>query len=353
MIIYVAALAIAMFFAMNIGASGTAASMGAAYGGGALQKRWVALLIVGAAAFAGAICGGGAVVRTIGHGIVPAQLLTPELTLIILLSACLTLFLANLTGIPLSTSEVTVGAVIGIGLAFQQMYIERIMFIFAIWLLMPVLSFALSFVGWKLLRPLEHALKTRIRHPWLIPGLKLLLLTAGVYEAFSAGMNNVANAVGPLVGAHMIHSFPAILWGGAFVAAGAMLLGGRVLETNAKKITKLSLLQGFLVSATSGTLVLIASLMGLPVPLTQATTTAIIGVGSSQEGMKLLKGDTVKKIIAVWIISPLAALMISFVLVQIIVFSNITIGIVFLSVLLLLGFFRFLSGKKTKEISFD
>lgn len=35
-------------------------------------------------------------------------------------------------------------------------------------------------------------------------GLMLLVIVAGFIEAFSAGMNNVANAVGPLVGANLI-----------------------------------------------------------------------------------------------------------------------------------------------------
>ena len=56
-----------------------------------------------------------------------------------------------------------------------------------------------------------------------------------------------------------------------FVGLGAILLGGKVLETNGKKITKLSLINGSFVSLTSGTLVIIASLFGIPVPLTQAT----------------------------------------------------------------------------------
>lgn len=49
-------------------------------------------------------------------------------------------------------------------------------------------------------------------------------------------MNNVANAVGPLVGAGIMTVTNGIWLGGAFVALGAMLLGKRVLETNGKKL---------------------------------------------------------------------------------------------------------------------
>jgi phosphate/sulfate permease len=53
------AIAIALFFAMNIGASGTAASMGAAYGSGAVRNKRIAMLLVAVGAFFGAVLGGG------------------------------------------------------------------------------------------------------------------------------------------------------------------------------------------------------------------------------------------------------------------------------------------------------
>jgi sulfate permease len=50
-----------------------------------------------------------------------------------------------------------------------------------------------------------------------------------LFEAFSAGMNNVANAVGPLVAAGLMLKGDAVLWGGLAVALGALLLGHRVI----------------------------------------------------------------------------------------------------------------------------
>lgn len=65
--------------------------------------------------------------------------------------------------------------------------------------------------------------------------MAVILLITGFFEAFSAGMNNVANAVGPLVAAHVLTVGEGTLYGGLFVALGALLLGRRVLETNGKK----------------------------------------------------------------------------------------------------------------------
>ncbi|GIP39433.1 sulfate permease CysP [Paenibacillus sp. J31TS4] len=311
------AVAIAFFFAMNIGASGAAASMGVAYGTGSIRRKRLALLCVAAAVFLGAYLGGGEVVKTLGSGIVPQQLLTVETVIIILLAASLTLFGANLMGIPLSTSEVTVGSVIGIGVAYQQLQGATILLIVSFWVVIPFLAFALAWGGGLLIRRFGRrsaadgssgGTRTKI--------LSLLVVAAGCFEAFSAGMNNVANAVGPLVGAGLMSTGSGILWGGLFVALGAVLLGGRVLETNGKKITRLSLPQGILISGTGGALVVVASLMGIPVPLTQITTTAILGIGTAEQGRKLWQKDIIGKILKVWIVSPVVSLVVSYTLVK-------------------------------------
>lgn len=314
--LWIAAVAIALFFAMNIGASGAAASMGVAYGSGAIRNKRIALLLVAVGVFAGAYIGGGEVVKTLGSGIIPKEILNVKLVIIILSSATFTLFFANLLGIPLSTSEVTVGAVVGVGVAYEILFVRNLLTIVAFWIVIPVIAFGMAWTFGRIIRALE-----RRDSRWKGEGawkkwLMLLVASAGFMEAFSAGMNNVANAVGPLVGAGLLSTDSGILWGGLFVAAGAILLGGRVLETNGKKITNMSLLQGTCISSTGGLLVIIASVFGIPVPLTQITTTAILGIGSADHGFKIWQKGVVVKILKVWLVSPLVSLVVSFTLVK-------------------------------------
>ncbi len=129
-------------------------------------------------------------------------------------------------------------------------------------------------------------------------------------------MNNVANAVGPLVGAGMMTVTNGIWLGGAFVALGAMLLGKRVLETNGKKIVRFEKAEGILISTTGAVLVGISSVFGLPVPLTQVTSSSIIGMGMAKNGKQIFHKHIVKKIIRIWIVSPILSLAISYGLVQ-------------------------------------
>jgi len=318
------AICIACFFAMNIGASGTAASMGAAYGGGAIKNRRLAVALCGIVALLGALLGGGEVTKTISSGVIPESIVDLPISVIIIASAALVLFISNKLGIPLSTSEVAVGSLIGVGIVFKEIMLLKVLGIVTVWMILPVcaywiaklLGFATKWLEQNFLK--KHPAQKRIHK-----ALVVLLIFFGCYEAFAAGMNNVANAIGPLIAAGTISMNNGIILGGLFLCLGAILLGGPVLETNGKKITDLSLLEGSVVSFTSGSLVIIASIFGIPVPLTQATTMSIIGVGSAKkrEG-SIWKNETVQKIIVVWIISPIIAMIGSYSLIHFFIFQS-------------------------------
>ncbi|WP_277874647.1 inorganic phosphate transporter [Mesobacillus harenae] len=315
----ITAIVIGLFFAMNIGASGAAASMGIAYGSGVVKAR-LALLLCGIAVFLGAWLGGGEVVKTIGSGIVPSSTFTVSIALIVLAAAALSLFLANIFGIPLSTSEVAVGSVVGAGIVYQSVFLGKLVWIMAFWLITPILAFGIAVCASLLLK--NKKLKAIIDAPKAVPVLSVLVVLMGVFEAFSAGMNNVANAVGPLVGAGIVSTGTGIFWGGLFVALGAIMLGGRVLETNGKKITSFKLEEGCVISGTGAGIVTLASVFGIPVPLTQITTSSIIGLGFAKNGISVLKKDIVIQLLTVWIVSPVLSMVLSYTLIHLLVEQN-------------------------------
>jgi sulfate permease len=318
---------VSFFFAMNIGASGAAATMGAAYGSGAIKQKRLALLLCAMAIFLGSLSGG-EVVKTIGSGIIPSSILATDIVVIILVAATISLFAANIMGIPLSTSEITVGAVVGAGIAYQSVYVGKLLWIVSFWVITPFVAFSLAFLIGKWLNARRKSLIRSTNT------LSVLLIIAGFFEAFSAGMNNVANAVGPLVGAGLISVRDGITFGGLFVALGALLLGGRVLETNGKKITSFSQLEGCIISGIGATLVIAASIFGLPVPLTQITTSAIIGIGTAQNGFYLWQKQIVIQVLKVWFVSPIFSLAISYSLIKLLLHSDLYTVIAIVSVCL-------------------
>lgn len=313
------AIIIGLFFAMNIGGSGAAASMGIAYGSGVVKKG-IALLLCSVAVFLGAWLGGGEVVKTIGSGIVPSHTFTVPIALIVLASAALSLFLANIFGIPLSTSEVAVGAVVGAGIVYQSVFVGSLLWIMLFWLLTPFAAFIIAISASYLLK--SRLVQRLVSVRKTVPFLSLLVVFMGLFEAFSAGMNNVANAVGPLVGAGILTKDKGILWGGLFVALGVLLLGRRVLETNGKKITNLKLEEGCVISGTGASIVTVASMFGIPVPLTQITTSSIIGIGYAKHGKSVLKKDIVVQLLTVWLVSPVLSMVLSYTLIQMVIEHN-------------------------------
>lgn len=325
------AFAVALFFAMNIGASGAAASMGIAYGSGAIKRRKLALFICAIGIFLGSAIGSGEVIKTISSSLIPTSLLSMEVIVIILSSACVTLFIANILGIPLSTSEVTVGAIIGVGIAYNNVFFENLFYIVIWWVVIPFIAFVFSFITGKWIEKYKKRLSLFLNKNTQI--FMVFVIGIGFLESFSAGMNNAANAVGPLVGAGVLSTSNGMLLGGVFVALGALLLGGGTIETNGKKITTLSLIEGVTVSVTSTILVIAASLYGIPVPMTQITTSGIVGMGASKQGVKIFKRNIIKKVVAIWVVSPLLSIAIAYTFVKFIIENDFYTSLAIVSVL--------------------
>ncbi|WP_077622738.1 inorganic phosphate transporter [Sediminibacillus massiliensis] len=351
MIITIIAFIVALFFAMNIGASGAAASMGIAYGSGAIKVRKLALAVCAVGVFLGASLGGGEVAKTLGSKIIPEDIISIHIALVILAAAAISLFLANLAGIPLSTSEVTVGAIVGVGIAFKALFVKTLIVVVMYWIIVPVVAFFLAVAANKMIRRIEG------RWTFLAFGrwpkiLAAFVIAAGFLEAFSAGMNNVANSVGPLIASGMMTIGQGTLIGGIFVALGVLLLGGKVMETNGKKITELNLLQGGTVSSIGAVLVIFASLFGIPIPHTQVTTCSILGIGMSDKGWRIFEKAVITKLLKIWVVSPFFSLVISYNLVIVFLdFDFYSLGLVccvFVATIGMIGLWKPI--RKSKEV---
>ena len=103
---------IGIFLAVNMGGSGTAPSFSAAYGANILRKSVIPGFF-GIMVFAGALIAGKATATTVGKELLPAEMMSFSLVSIILFSVGISLFIANLIGIPQSTSQATILAVTG------------------------------------------------------------------------------------------------------------------------------------------------------------------------------------------------------------------------------------------------
>ena len=143
----------------------------------------------------------------------------------------------------------------------------------------------------------------------------------GFFMAWGIGANDVANAMGTSVGARALTLFQAILVACIFEFAGAYLAGGEVTSTIRKGIIDPTILSGSpdllvygMLSAllAAGTWLSIASYFGWPVSTTHSIVGSIVGFAAVGIGFNAVEWDKVTTIVSSWVVSPLLAGTLSF-----------------------------------------
>jgi len=304
------------FFAINMGASGVAPSFAAAYGSKLIKKR-IAFFIFGIFVILGAVILGRDVAMTLGKGLIPKEFITIDAVLVILSSATLSLFLANILKIPQSTSQVTVGAIVGVGLYFQHLNTKTLFCkILPMWVILPISSYILTLMLYRLIYPPKHdnlhIYQTMFANE---KKLKRSSLIASCYVAFAIGTNNVANAVGPLFGAGIVDARAGLLYIAPLFGIGAWLMGGKLLETVGREIVPLGKASGVLVSVVTATLLIFASFLGIPQSLVQLNLASIFAISSVKNGHRhTLDQHLTKKTFIVWAITPVLSVIMAYLL---------------------------------------
>ncbi len=145
----------------------------------------------------------------------------------------------------------------------------------------------------------------------------------GFFMAWGVGANDVANAMGTSVGSKAITIRQAIIIATIFEFAGAFLAGGQVTATIRKGIldanivagTPELLVYGMLASLlAAGIWLMVASRFGWPVSTTHSIVGAIVGFAAVGIGMDVVQWSKVGSIVMSWVVSPLLAGSIAFVL---------------------------------------
>ncbi len=299
-------LVVAAAFAVNMGGSNIAPAFAAPYGAGVIGRRQAALLF-GVFVLFGALLAGERVVATLSGGIVPQTAIDPGVALVILLAATGSLLLANLLRVAVSTSSVTVFALIGVGWWHGALNLSRLLWIFGSWVALPVAAYLATYVLGRWLVPLEKT-AWHARHRRVIAGV---VLAVSCYVAFSIGANNVANAVAPLVAGGVLGTRSGFLAIAPFFLVGALLFS-RILKTTGQEITPLGTMGAATNGLVVGTMLLLASLLGLPEPMVMMDAMTIMAIGSVDRGHRYLIGHkVVRKILAMWVASPALALAIT------------------------------------------
>jgi len=149
----------------------------------------------------------------------------------------------------------------------------------------------------------------------------ILACTVGLWMTWGVGANDLANVMSPAIGSRAVNAKQAILIAVIFEVAGAFLGGNEVSDTirggiiDMDDLTSQELIFSMLSVLFAGaTWITVASFLGMPVSITNSIVGALVGVGAIMIGLHAIHWDNVGFIAASWIISPLTAGAVAFLL---------------------------------------
>lgn len=298
-----------------IGANSGANCIGTLVGAGITSYRKAAL-IVGFLAILGATFQGVAPMTTIGEGIITPTDITFMAAIAALLGAALSVAFFTFFGLPVSTTQVVIGSIAGIGIVMIKPVNWHIFTKIFAW---GFGSFAVSLVISFLMYKFILGLFSKGKFIFIERKIYILAITSAAFLAYSLGANNVGLAMGLVVSNNLMKPVLAGLTGGIALAFGASALGIKVTRTIGTKITTLDATMAFSAQFSAAIIVYALALAGIPTSTTFAIVGGIVGVGLVK-GIASVDSTTMKHIAFGWLVTPLIGALFAIILFKLITF---------------------------------
>jgi PiT family inorganic phosphate transporter len=288
-----------VFLGWSLGANDASNVFGSAVASRML-KFWTAAVLASVFVLLGALLQGQAGIETL-KGLTQFTL---EQAVVSSVAAATTVTIMTILGLPVSTSQAVVGAILGIGILNQQLNLAGLGKIVACWFGTPVGAVVIAVIIYKVLAAFYNNLKINLFQSDIL--IRLSMIAAGSYGAYALGANNVANVTAVFVGAGHISVFLAALIGGLSIGLGILTLSKRVMETVGKKLVRLDPFSALVVLLAQAITVHIYTFIGVPVSTSQAVIGAVLGVGIVK-GISTVSGRTLVNILIAWLLTPAIA----------------------------------------------
>ena len=317
-----------LFLGWSLGANDAANVFGTAVGSRMVSFRKAAA-ICSVFVILGAVISGAGAADTLGK---LGAIDTLAGSFVAAVAAAVTVYLMTHFGLPVSTSQAIVGAIIGWNMhSGSPTDLSVVLKIVGTWIACPILAGLIAMLLYK-----ATVFGLRVARLHLIRQdayTRTALIIAGAFGAYSLGANNIANVMGVFVPANPLTSIDILglfslsgvqqlfLLGGLAIALGVFTYSKRVMLTVGARLMPLSPVAAWIVvMAHSIVLFMFASQnleavlhgMGLPgIPLVPVSSTqAVIG---AMLGLWILKGgggmnyDVLAGIASGWITTPIIA----------------------------------------------
>jgi PiT family inorganic phosphate transporter len=285
-----------VFLGWSLGANDAANCFGSAVTS-RMVRYWTAAVLCSIAVILGALLEGQAGIETLSS----LTILDLEQAVVITVAAAITVTIMTVLGLPVSTSQAAVGAILGIGFFNQEINVGELGKVVACWVGTPTGAVLVAFLLYKLLAGVYNRLPLGMVDSDRL--LRAALIVAGCYASYTLGANNVANVTGVYVGAGLLTVFIAALIGGLSIAFGVMTYSRGVMETVGSKLVRLDPFSALIVVLAEGLTIHFYTIMGVPVSTSQAVIGAVMGIGIVK-GASTIKRKTLYGILTGWFLTP-------------------------------------------------
>jgi PiT family inorganic phosphate transporter len=285
-----------VFLGWSLGANDAANCFGSAVAS-RMVRYWTAAVLCSIAVILGALLEGQAGIETLSS----LTILDLEQAVVITVAAAITVTIMTVLGLPVSTSQAAVGAILGIGFFNQEINVGELGKVVACWVGTPTGAVLVAFLLYKLLAGVYNRLPLGMVDSDRL--LRAALIVAGCYASYTLGANNVANVTGVYVGAGLLTVFMAALIGGLSIAFGVMTYSRNVMETVGSKLVRLDPFSALIVVLAEGLTIHFYTIMGVPVSTSQAVIGAVMGIGIVK-GASTIKRKTLYGILTGWFLTP-------------------------------------------------
>jgi PiT family inorganic phosphate transporter len=288
-----------IFMGWSLGANDAANVFGPAVAVGALRFRTAALL-ASMLVMVGAIVLGSRGFDT--YDALGAQSVVSSL--VIMLTAGATVALMTYAGLPVSTTQAVVGAIIGAGLVNGTATFAPLPRIALSWVLAPIGSMVIAFLILRVLETFPGARPARFLGHSAVVRVGLILATC--YSAFFLGANNIANVTGVYVSSGLLTPIWGALIGAAAIGLGIFTFSGRVIRTVGTKLVELDPTGALIVVLAAAVSLNAFALIGVPVSASQAVVGGVLGVGLAK-GVRTVNCRRLGGIALGWLGTPAVA----------------------------------------------
>ncbi len=270
-------------------------------------KYWKAAVLLGVFALIGALLEGRSGFETLGS----ISSMSQNAAMIATFSAAFTVTIMTILGLPVSTSQAIVGAILGIGFYNNNVHLAPLKKVFLAWIFTPIGG---AFFSFLLFKTIGYFINKYVKNIFLLNKIILIgFYIVGIYGAYALGANNVANVTGIYVSSGILSPFMGTLVGGLSIALGACTYGKKVMMTVGKDIIPLSHFSAFIAIFAEAITVHIYAIVGVPVSTSQAIVGAVLGIGIAT-GSRTVNYKTLRNIVFGWISTPTSAGIITYLL---------------------------------------